>query len=429
MLGFDNSVAGGNEIVGLLDIGTSKVCCLIVALTSPRQNWHAGQPVPARLLGLGHQRSQGIKAGVIDNMEEAEEAVRAAVSQAERMAGVTLDEVIISVSCGRLKSSNFGAAVRTETGIVSAGDIARALAGGRNHAERDGRALVHMSRIGFRLDGAGSIREPHGMSATKLSADVHAVTADETPLRNLLLVIERCHLSVKGFTPSPHASGLAATTEEERRLGVVCIDMGGGTTTFSIFAEGHFLHTDAIAIGGNHLSFDLARSLSTPLHEAERIKTLYGTLVGATSDQHEVVAFPLVGEEEPEICQVSKAQIRQIIEPRIVQILSLIGERIDRCGLAEYANQRVVLTGGAAQLTGLGEFTANHFGRPVRVGRPQPIGGMPESVCSPAFSAVIGLLRATLDTDVGVSTYQDRELLQTGTGYVGRVGQWFRESF
>ena len=286
-----------------------------------------------------------------------------------------------------------------------------------------------MSRIGFRLDGAGSIRDPLGMAATKLSADVHAVTADETPLRNLMLVIERSYLTVKGFTAAPHASGLAATTSEERRLGVVCIDMGGGTTTFSIFAEGFFLYTDAIAIGGNHITFDLARALSTPLHEAERIKTLYGTLVGATSDQHELVSFPLVGQEEPETCQVSRAQIRQIIEPRVVQVLSLIAERIEKSGLAAYANQRIVLTGGAAQLTGLGEFSANQFARPVRVGCPQPVGGMPEGVCSPALSTVIGLLHAALNADGGVSAYQDRELLQTGTGYMGRVGQWFRESF
>ena len=128
MLNLDNNTPGREDIIGLLDIGTSKVCCLIVALSAPWQGWQPDQPLPARLLGLGHQRAKGVKAGVIDNLEEAEEAVRAAVSQAERMAGVTLDEVVISVSCGRLKSSNFGASVRTDTGVVSQNDIARALA-------------------------------------------------------------------------------------------------------------------------------------------------------------------------------------------------------------------------------------------------------------------------------------------------------------
>ena len=270
----------GRKIVGLLDIGTFKVACLIVAAGERApSNGHAG--VPGRVIGVGHQRSRGVKAGVITNLDEAEAAVRATIAQAERMAGVTLEEVLVSVSCGRLSSQNFAASAAVESGTVSDDDVERVLAGGRSYAEREGRTLVHLNRIGFRLDGVSGIPDPRGMAARRLAADLHAVTGDEAPIRNLLLVIERCYLNASGLIPSALASAIAATSEEERRLGVTCIDIGGGATTLAVFAEGRFLFTDTVTVGGSHITFDIARTLQTPLAEAERIKALYGTLVGA----------------------------------------------------------------------------------------------------------------------------------------------------
>jgi len=436
LLKLNNPKAGQGRIIGLLDVGTSKICCMIAMLEPAGGKGRAGANGAAaallpRVIGLGHQRSRGIKAGVVIDVEEAEIAVRAAVGQAERMAGIELRDIYLGVSCGRLHSSNFAASAAVEGPVVRDEDVERVLQGGRAFTEKDGCTLVHMNAIGYRLDGVGAIKDPRGLAGRQLSMDLHTVTVDESPLRNLMIVLERCYLPVAGLIASPFASALAATTPEERQVGVLSIDMGGGKTSFSVFAEGHFLHSDAIAIGGDHVSFDISRGLSTPLTEAERIKALYGTMICAASDSHEVISFPIVGpaagEEEQMLYQITKAQLHQYLRPRVESILALVMERVERSGFAAHAGARVVLTGGAAQLVGLGEFAANRLGRAVRVSQPGELAGMPASVSSPAFSTVVGLLFAAMDPHSGAMSYQDRDCLRAG--YVGRVGQWLRESF
>ena len=430
MLGISGKSTNEEKIVTVLDIGSSKICCMVVALAPWAGRPQAiGDPVPARLLGVAHQRSKGIKAGVVTDLSEAEEAIRASVSRAERMAGLTADKVIVSVSCGRLQSANFTAKAKVGSGTVTNLDVERVLAAGRRFAESDSRRLLQMNGLGYRLDDIGGIRNPRGMNGARLSIDLHAVTADEAPLRNLARLIDRCHLSVGGLVASPYASGLAVINEEEARLGVACIDLGGGTTTLSVFTEGHFVYTDAVALGGSHISFDIARALSTPLYEAERIKTLYGTLVGASSDVHEMFSYPVIGQDEVGLHQSSRARLREIMLPRVEETLGLVRDRLDASGFAAFAGQRVVLTGGASQLTGFGEFAAQFFGKAVRVGRPAGFGGATDSVTGPAFATTIGLLHALIAPGAGVTSGQRPNGAMTRSGYLGRVGQWFRESF
>ncbi|MEZ5908444.1 MAG: cell division protein FtsA [Hyphomicrobiaceae bacterium] len=426
MLRFSKKRSGRHDVVTLLDIGTSKICCMIVALEGDIRDWRPGQPLPARLLGLGHQRSRGIRAGVVDKIEEVEDALCNAVGQAERMAGITVDDVVISVSCGRLKSRNFAASVRLGGATVTRSDLDRVVAGAQRHCQHEGRSLVHLGCIGMRLDGVGPVADPTGMAGRVLSADMHAVTADDTPLGNLLMAVERAHLNVVGFVASPLASGLAATTLEERRVGVLCLDMGGGVTTLSVFADGHFLFTDAIAVGGSHMTFDIARALSTPVAEAERIKTLYGNVVGAASDETEYFSYPAVGDEETSLCQSSRARLREIVQARADLLFGLVEQRLEESGLAGYAGQRVVLTGGGSQLAGVGAYAADRLGKAVRVGRPAAVARMPESLSAPAFSTVVGLLHAVCDPSIEVRAYQEPETLATGTGSLQRVGQWIR---
>ncbi len=410
---------GRQTIIGLLDIGSSKIACLIVALDARAG---VGGLEGARVIGIGHQRSRGVKAGVIADLDRAEEVVRACVSQAERMAGVTLDEVVVSVSCGRLKSRCFSANADIEEGVVCDEDVARLLDGARAFVEKDGRILVHMNRVGFRLDGVPGGRDPRGMRARRLTADLHAVAADEAPVRNLMMLVERCYLGVSGLVVAPFASALAVVSEEERKLGVTCIDIGGGTTSISVFAEGSLVFADTILVGSDHITFDIARGLQTPLAEAERIKALYGTLVHARSDEHEVFSYPLTGEEDGSHNQATKAQLAQIIRPRVSAMIGLLQERIDRSGLKDIASERFVVTGGGSELVGMREFAANALGRPVRVGRPGGVSGLPQNVASPAFSTVVGMLFASLDAGSELVTYRDRDVL--AQGYLGRVGQW-----
>lgn len=411
--------------VGLLDIGSFKVACLIVADAGGRAE--PGSRAAFRVAGVGHQRSRGVKAGVITDLDEAEAAIRGAVAQAERMAGVTLEEVLVSVSCGRLKSQNFASSTEVESRAVSEEDIARVMAGGRSFAEREGRTLVHLNRLGYRLDGVSGMHDPRGMAARKLTADLHAVTADDAQVRNLLMVIERCYLNATGLIPAGLASAMAATTEEERRLGVTCIDIGGGATTLAVFADSRFLFTNTVPVGGSHITFDIARTLQTPLAEAERIKALYGTLVGAQSDEHEVFSYPVSGGDEGALAQTTKARLSAIVRPRFESLLCLVRERLERGGVTAYAGDHMVLTGGSSQLVGAAEFAANVLGRPVRVSRPEALSGLPPAMSGPAFSTVVGLLSAGVMAGNEATAYRERSHLVQG--YIGRVGQWLKQGF
>jgi cell division protein FtsA len=424
MLSRDRTEARNTEIVGLLDIGTSKVACVIAALDAPER---PGEPRRVRVLGLGHHRSRGLKAGVIIDLAEAETTVRAAIAQAERMAHQTLEEVFVSVSCGRLQSSNFAATVDVTGGVIRADDIDRLMTGGHAFAEREGRTLIHLNRIGYRVDGVAGAHDPRGLAASRLAADLHTVAADEAPVRNMMLVVERCYLNVRALIATPYASALAATTEEERHLGVTCIDIGGGTATVAAFADGHFIHAATVPVGGHHITLDIAQALQTPLAEAERIKTLYGTMVVAQSDEYEAFSFALAGEDEGARGQATKAQLAGIIRPRVASILGLVRERLDKAGILAFAGERVVLTGGASALVGFGEFAANTLGRPARVASPQSSMGLPQGVSSPAFSTVAGLLAVAASGSGEAPGVRSREAL--GGGYFERVGEWLKTGF
>ncbi|MBO0766967.1 MAG: cell division protein FtsA, partial [Hyphomicrobiaceae bacterium] len=299
---------------------------------------------------------------------------------------------------------------------------------GRSYAERDGHALLYLAQIGCRLDGAGAVANPRGMAGSLLAADFHAVTVEDAPLRNLLQVVERSFLTAAGIVPAPHASGQAATTEGERRLGVTCIDLGAGSTTWSMFADGHLLSVDSVAVGGHHVTFDIARSLATPFAEAERIKTLHGTLEDGALEDEGMFSYAVSGQGEPVLHETTLADLNGIISGRVSDLIAQVSERIERSGVAHLAAQRVVLTGGGSQLKGLARFAENMMGRPVRIGRPEPAAGMPVAYCNPLFSTAIGLIPIALDPAARTRGTGLRDDVAAG-GYFKRVGQWLREGF
>jgi cell division protein FtsA len=344
------------------------------------------------------------------------------VEQAERAAKIATRDMFVAVACGRLRSNTFAADTHIHRRSVEQADIDKLVAAGRAYAARDGRTLLHMNLIGYRLDGSTSVPEARGMAGRTLAADLHTVTADDGPLSNLLQAVERADRPAAGVAPTPYASGLASTTQEERRLGVMCIDLGAGTTALSMFADGKLLAVDTVAVGGQHVTFDIARTLSTPFDEAERIKTLYGTLDGAASQDQGMVAYTLAGEEEPTLYQTTKAHIRGIISTRVADVLGQIAERLARSDVAHAAAQRVVLTGGASQLPGLSEFARPILGRPVRIAHLLPEPGLPPDCCKPAFSAAVGLIQIALDPTAGVRWARGWGALQ-GPGTRQRIGQ------
>ncbi|PLX36487.1 MAG: cell division protein FtsA [Hyphomicrobiales bacterium] len=419
-------------IVSVLDVGSTKICSLVARLR-PREGADEllGRTHTMEVLGFGYQRSRGIKSGVVVDLDAAEQAIRQAVDSAERMAGVTIESLIVNVTCGRLASETLSASVRLDGTAVREADIQRVLEAGSQQTTRDGCLVVHSLPIGYALDGNRGIRDPRNMIGGKLGVDMHVVTADAAPVRNMELTISRSHLDVETMVATPYASGLASLVDDESELGAACIDMGGGTTSIAVFSEGQVVHVDSIAIGGHHVTMDLARGLSTRLQDAERIKTLHGSAIGSALDDRDVLTVPPVSEDDRDIpTHVPRGTVTQIIRPRVEEILELVRDRLNASGYTGRVGKRIVLTGGASQLTGLAEVARRVLGRNVRLGRPLGIAGLPEAAKGPGFAAAVGLLIYPQVAQIEQFETRHTKNRLTGTeGYLARVGQWFRESF
>lgn len=432
-----------STVVSILDVGTSKVCCLVAKLR-PRNE---GLMLPGRthdieVLGMGLQQARGIKAGVIIDLDAAEHSIRLAVDAAERMAGVTVESLIVNVSSGRLVSEAFSASVSLGGHPVKQADISQVLRAGAEHALQSERSVVHSIPIGYSLDGEHGILDPRNLLGDSLGVDMHVVTAENPPLKNLELCINRAHLSVETMVATPYASGLAALVEDETEMGVACIDFGAGTTTLSVFIGKRFVYSDAIAVGSHHVTMDIARGLSTRLEEAEKLKVLHGSALAGSNDNDAMIGVPQIGDENSATPhQVPRAQLIRIIRPRVEEILELVRERLNRSGFSDAVGKRLVMTGGGSQLNGLGEVARRILARNVRLGRPMGIKGMPVSAKGAAFSTAVGLLiypqMAQLEHFTSMrgnsspfGSPSGSTMKMTGTnGPFSRLGNWLRESF
>lgn len=423
-----------SSIVSILDVGTSKICCVIARL-HPREESGVlpGRTHRIEVIGIGHQRSRGVKSGVIIDLDAAEQAIRHAVDFAERMAGITVESLIVNVSSGRLVSEAFSADISIGGHEIRESDISQVLHAGAQHALAPERSVIHSLPIGFALDGEEGILDPRGMIGEKLGVDMHVLTAENAPLRNLELCINRSHLSIEAMVATPYASGLAALVDDESSMGSACIDMGGGTTTLSVFLNGRFIYCDAIAVGGNHVTMDLARGLSTRLDDAERLKVLHGSVLAGASDSDDVVTIPAIDpQDEDSIQHVPKGHLTRIIRPRVEETLELIRDRLARSGFSDAVGKRIVLTGGASQLNGVGELARRIMSKNVRIGRPMGIKGMPEAAKGPAFSTAVGLMVYPQISQIEYLSrgFREAPARMTGTGGAfQRLGQWFRDSF
>ena len=419
-------------LVAALDIGTSKIVCLIARLApqapsdSLRRRSHG-----VRVLGFAHSKAGGMKGGAVVDLAEVEQMVRQAIDTAESKAGVQLDSVVISLSGGRLGSERFVATIELSGGVVTPNDLARVLAAASRHSVRDGRAVLHSLPIGYSLDAATGIREPRGMLGRSFGVDMHMVTTDVATVRNLMLAVERSHLSVEAMVASPYVAGLAVLADDESDLGAAVIDLGAGTTTMAVFSGGQFVHADGFALGGRHVTMDVARGFNTTIADAERIKAIYGSVLTGVSDERDMITIPPVGNDEREPPQfISRANLVRVIKPRVEEILEMVRDRLAASPFASEPRGRVILTGGASQLSGLADLAARMLRRPVRIGRPLGLSGLPEAAKGPAFAVAAGLLVYPQAAHLEHFEPRRTRQLMTGTGgYMARVGQWLRESF
>lgn len=410
-----------NGLIAALDVGSTKVCCFLARVQDD------GMP---RIVGIGHQVARGMRAGAVIDLEELEHSIRAAVDAAEDMANERVRAVVVNLSGGGPGSTNVKVEVSMNGHAVNEADIRRMLDHGRAHHENAERDLIHAIPVDYTIDGNEGIRDPRGMYGERLGVAIHVISAATGPVRNLMTVVHRCHLDIEARVVSPFAAGLACLVDDEKELGVTCIDMGGGTTSIAVFVAGQLVHTDVIPVGGHHVTNDIARGLSTPLSYAERMKTLYGSAIPSPSDDREMLKVPLVGEDEDGASnQVPRSMLIQIIQPRLEETLELVRSHLEKSGFDKMAGRRVVLTGGASQMQGVRDLAGLVLDKQVRLGRPVGLHGLPESTNGPAFSTCAGLIRYAMAHQPVAKSGRKAIQEQESPGGWGRIGSWLKRNF
>jgi cell division protein FtsA len=421
-----------SAVLAVLDIGTHKTACVIAKLEPADASDAArGRSHRCRVLGIGHQRSRGLKGGVIIDMDETERVVRAAIDAAERMAGVTIESIVLAMTGGRIGSRHFLA----ETGIggkaIQDSQVERAMSAATGQSLEQGRAVLHALPTSFRLDGRAPVKDPRGMIADRLAVDMHVATTDASAAQNLMLAVERGHVEIEALVATPYASGLSVLDSDEAELGVAVLDCGAGTTSVSVFAGGHLQHVDAVALGGGHVTMDLARGLSMRLDDAERLKGIAGSCFDQPGAERDMLTVPQAGSDDSiASAYIPRSHVTRIIRPRVEETLELLRDRLREAGFGAILNRGVVLTGGASLLGGMQPLAQGILSRNARLGRPVAVKGMPESANSPAFAALAGLLIYPQVAGLEFLGASRGGLQATGTsGYLSRMGRWLRDSF
>ena len=404
-----------NGVFGALDIGTTKMTCLI----------GKGEPDGSiQVLGYGWRRSHGIRSGSIVDIREAEAAIRATVGQAEDAAERRMDSLVVNLSCGHPRSRLIDAQLPIGGREVTDGDVQRLIADGQARAWSEGRDVIHTLPIGYVVDSMSGIADPRGHQCEQLATKLHVVDMNSSALRTLDTVLQHSELKLDGLVSSPFASGVSVLADEERDLGVTVVEMGGGTTSLAVFCEGKLIHTAQIPVGGLHVTRDIAGVLSTSLETAERLKTMYGAAQLGSDDQREILSVPLIGEGRDRLARIPRSKVISVIQPRVEETLELVRHALDNAGLGRLANGRVVLTGGASLMEGIVPVATRILARPVRMGKPLNVHGLPETAAASAgFSTAAGLLAwaAGADRDFGdISAPEPRPggLLKRFVGFI-----------
>ena len=368
-----------NVIVGL-DLGTTKTCVIVGEITDQGVD----------IIGIGSYPSEGLRKGVVVNIDSTVEAIKKAVDEAEHMSGCEISSVYAGIAGGHIKGQNSLGIVAVKGREVDEEDVQRAIEASKAIAIPTDREILHTLPQNFIVDDQDGIRDPVGMSGVRLEAKVHIVTGAVTSIQNIVKSVNRVGLEINEIILEQIASSEAVLSNDEKDLGVALIDIGGGTTDIAVFTAGSVKHTAILPVGGNYLTSDIATGLRTPLADAEKIKIKYGCAFSALIAKDETIEVPSVGGREPR--EVSRQILGRIVAPRMEEILTLAYKEIVKSGYEDILAAGVVLTGGTALLEGITELAEQIFNMPVRRGRPTGIGGLNDVVNSPMYATGVGLV-------------------------------------
>lgn len=385
-------------VIAILDLGTSKIACLVLRFDGPERSHGADGVGPMagqsqfKVIGHAVTRSRGVRFGEVDSMGETERAIRTAVQAAQKDAQVRVDHVIVCFSGARPESFAMMGDAEVEGATVTGADIGRVLASCEVPDIGRGREVLHAQPVNFALDHRTGLGDPRGQVGERLSADLHMMAVDAGAIETLLLCLKRCDLECAGIASSAYVSGIASLVEDEQELGSVCIDMGGGSTGLSVFIRKHMIYADCVRMGGEHVTADISMGLQVPMAMAERIKTLYGGVVATGVDDRELIPIGGdTGDWEHDRRVVSRTELIGIMRPRVEEILEEVRARLDLCGFDQLPSQSIVLTGGGSLIPGLDGLASRILGQKVRLGRPLRVQGLPQKATGAEFSAAVGL--------------------------------------
>ena len=403
-----------NLIVGL-DIGTTKICAIVGAMTDEGLD----------IVGIGTSPSRGLRKGVVINIESTVNAIRKAIQEAELMAGCEIKSVFAGIAGGHIKGINSQGVIAIKNREVTTEDVRRVIDAAKAMAIPMDREVIHILPQEFIIDDQDGIKEPLGMSGVRLEAKVHIVTGAVASAQNIIKSCNRAGVDVGDIVLEQLASSEAVLTPDEKDLGVALVDVGGGTTDIAIFVDGAIKHTSVLSLGGNHLTNDIAVGLRTPTAEAEKIKQVSGCCLASMVGKDETIEVPSVGGREPRI--LSRQLLAEILEPRVEEIFTLVNREIVKSGFEDLIASGVVLTGGSAILPGMPELAEQIFDLPVRRGKPTGIGGLIDVVNSPIYATGVGLVKygsrnmQTRNFVIGQENLFDR--------VTRRMKEWFGEFF
>ena len=385
-------------VIAILDVGTSKIACLVLKFEGPdklRETEGVGPMAGQssfKVIGAATTRSRGIRFGEISEMAETERAIRTAVQAAQKMANVRVDHVIACFSGAEPRSYGLAGEWELQDSVVTEQDVARVLAACDVPDIGPSREVLHAQPVNFALDHRTGLGDPRGQIGNRLACDMHLLSIDGGVVQNLLYCIKRCDLELAGLASSAYVSGISSLVEDEQELGAACIDMGGGSTGLSIFMKKHMIYADSVRMGGDHVTSDISKGLMVPVQVAERIKTKHGGVHATGMDDREMIELGGdSGDWEKDRRQVSRTELIGIMRPRVEEILEEARSRLDAAGFDHLPSQQIVLTGGASQIPGLDGLATRILGQRVRLGRPLRVLGLPQAATGPAFSSAVGL--------------------------------------
>ncbi|MBX3480430.1 MAG: cell division protein FtsA [Caulobacter sp.] len=376
------------SLVAAVDLGASKVACFVMKPDGVRKGDRT-----LTAAGVGYVQSRGVKGAAIASMDDAAEVIALAVERAEGVAGLSVQGVTVATAGGQLASCRVSARVSLGARPISDNDCSRALAAALAEIRLQGRKPIHLLPVAWSVDGQKGVRDPRAMFGKSLGLELLVVSIAENTFQTLSHCVERAHLEFEGVVAAPFVSALAALEEDEMELGCICIDMGGGSTSAAVFQGGSLVHVDSLPVGGEHVTQDIARGLSTSRAGAERIKTLHGSAIASANEDREMIEAPPRGDDPgagPVIAP--RSLLKGIIAPRVEETLELLRDRLKNAGVMIEPGASVVLTGGASQLAGVREVAVRVFDRPVRLGRPRRVPHLADAVTGPAFCAAAGIL-------------------------------------